>query len=469
VKRDAGAGLRALPSVDEVLRSSAAAPLLRQGGRAAARDAVRAALAEARGRLREGSGEAVSLEGVAQAALERLRAQVAPSLREVINATGIIIHTGLGRSLLATAAQEAIARVARAPCALETDLATGKRGSRDLHVRGLLCELTGAESATAVNNNAAAVALAINTLAAGREVIVSRGQEVEIGGSFRIPDVIRSAGCALVEVGTTNRTHPRDYEQAIGEGTALLLWVHPSNYRVVGFTAEVGLPDLVQLGRKAGVPVLADLGSGALLDLGRWGVEGEPVVRDAVAAGADVVVFSADKLLGGPQAGIAVGRAEVIARMKRNPLARVVRVDKLTLAALEATLQLYRDEERAVREIPTLRTITREAEGIARAARRLARRLEGPLAAVAEVTVEREMSQVGGGSLPTHGLPTTVVSLAPRAMSADELLAALRRLDPPVIARIRRDRVLLDLRTVSEEQAPQLETALLNLAEPRGF
>jgi L-seryl-tRNA(Ser) seleniumtransferase len=466
-----------------VLRSPSAQDLLDVFSRPRLADAVRLVLARARQRMGDNPSDPPDVsaacpssgaESVLNAARLTLEAEERAGIAEVINATGIIVHTGLGRSVLSKQACEALARAASRPCALELDLETGQRGSRDAHVNSLLCRLTGAAAATAVNNNAAAVALAVNTLAAGREVIISRGQLVEIGASFRMPDVIRHAGACLVEAGTTNRTRVEDYEKAITSNTALILWVHTSNYRIVGFSEEVQVEQLVELGKRNGLPVMADLGSGALLDLSRFGVGAEPIAQQILAAGADIVTFSGDKLLGGPQAGIilarqasgGLGQPDFIARMKKNPLMRVVRVDKLTLAALEATLGLYLDADRALSEIPTLRMIVEPAEKVRERAEALADALaaDEEFAKLARVSVEQGSSQVGGGALPTENIPTWLVALEPLRVSDEELARRLRTGSPPVVARVHRGRVLLDLRTVLPEQMDALREALLRAA-----
>jgi len=460
--------LRNLPSVDEVLRSPFAQQLLEAFSRPRLADAVRLVLAQARKGMIDNTSDPpdVSAESVLKAARLTLEAEENAGIAEVINATGIIVHTGLGRSVLSKQACEALARAASRPCALELDLDSGQRGSRDAHVSTLVCRLTGAAAATVVNNNAAAVALAVNTLAAGKEVVISRGQLVEIGASFRMPDVIRHAGACLVEAGTTNRTRVEDYEKAITPNTALLLWVHTSNYRIVGFSEEVQVEQLVELGKRNGLPVMADLGSGALVDLSRFGVGAEPIAQQIVAAGADIVTFSGDKLLGGPQAGIILGQPDFIARMKKNPLMRVVRVDKLTLAALEATLGLYLDADRALSEIPTLRMIVEPVEKVRERAEALADALSADedFARFARVSVERGSSQVGGGALPTENIPTWLVALEPLRVSDEELARRLRTSSPPVVARVHRGRVLLDLRTVLPEQMDALREALLRAA-----
>ncbi len=377
-----------------------------------------------------------------------------PSLRRVINATGVVLHTNLGRAPLAAAAREAAARVAAGYGNLEYDLQAGERGSRYDHCAELLRELTGAEAALVVNNNAAAVVLALNTLAEGRDAIVSRGELVEIGGSFRVPEVMAKSGARMREVGSTNKTHREDYEAAISADTGAILKVHRSNFRIVGFTAEVSLAELATLGRTHGVPVVNDLGSGLLLDLESIGLPHEPTASDALRDGADVVTMSGDKLLGGPQAGIILGRAEWIARMRKNPLCRAFRVDKLTLAALEATLALYRDPELAIREVPVLRMLALGAEELEQRARLWVDRLR-------EAGVSAEAvpgaSTVGGGAYPGVELPTTLVALNAAMRSAREVEAALRQGEPAVVARIVDGRVVLDPRTVFEEE----EAALL--------
>jgi L-seryl-tRNA(Ser) seleniumtransferase len=371
-----------------------------------------------------------------------------PSLRRVINATGIIVHTNLGRSVLSRTAAAAVAEAATGYSTLEYDVQSGERGSRHVHVESLLCRLTGAEAAMAVNNNAAAVMLAIAALARGRDAIVSRGQLVEIGGSFRIPDIMAESGARMVEVGTTNKTHLADYERALSDSTGLLLKVHSSNFRVVGFTEEVPLAELVELGSRHGVPVMEDQGSGVLFDLRPFGLPFEPTVAQSIDAGVSVVTASGDKLLGGPQAGIIVGTAEVIARLKAHPMARAVRLDKLQLAALEATLRASLDETRALAEIPTLRMLTEPVGAVRARAESLADRVRGATNG-ADVAVADEIARAGGGALPLADIPTVVVAVAPSTMSAGELEARLRcDGDPVVVARVKDGRVLIDPRTL---------------------
>jgi len=459
---EVGALLRQLPSVEEVLQEPATRALLTRLPRWAVLDGVREALDQARRRILSGGAPPEDLAAQAAALAE---SKARPSLRHLINATGVILHTNIGRACLPEAALQALLQVGRAYSTLEFDLEAGARGSRQIHVEGLLSRLTGAEAAFAVNNNAAAVLLAINTLAEGKEVIVSRGELVEIGGSFRIPDVMRKAGGLLREVGTTNRTRLTDYEAALSERTALLLKVHPSNFAIVGFTASVPLADLAALGRRHHVPVMVDLGSGALADLSPYGITGEETVAAVVRQGPDLVTFSGDKLLGGPQAGLAVGRRALVERLRKNPLARAVRIDKLSLAALEATLRIYLAGPAAVEAIPTLRCIALPADTVrarAEAAAGAVRAAGGDLSA----EVIPGSSEVGGGASPTEALPTVLLALRSRSRGAEALEAALRRHDPPVLARIKDGDVLLDLRTVAPEELPALTAALRALAAP---
>ncbi|MBA3014906.1 MAG: L-seryl-tRNA(Sec) selenium transferase [Proteobacteria bacterium] len=463
--------LRAIPKVDEFLGwlaggddesrlggdlGEATLPLIKR--------AVRETLDIARAAILDGSlidGEWLNCEALASEVRQRLALMLRPKFTTVINATGVVIHTNLGRSLLPDCAMDSIMRVGRHYSNLEFDLATGKRGSRYALVEDLLCELTGAEAALVVNNNAAAVLLVLGTLAAGREVVVSRGQLVEIGGSFRIPEVMERSGARLVEVGATNRTHLRDYEQAISSETALLLKVHTSNYRMIGFTSEVPLGEMVSLGARHGIPVMEDLGSGSLVDLTRCGLVKEPTVGEVVMSGVDVVTFSGDKLLGGPQAGLIVGRKAIIDRVKRNPLNRALRIDKFTLAGLEGVLRLYRDERAAMRTIPTLVMLSATRQDITKRAVRLKRLLGSGLDQVCQVELVNTESRVGGGAMPEQGLPSKALALRPLAMSVNALEQEFRQLDLPIIGRIERDALLLDLRTVSDQQVKPLAQAVL--------
>jgi len=446
--------LRALPSLDALLRGGAAAQLLTRYARPAVAEALRAALAAARAAIADDAASVPSAAALVADAAARLAALLAPGLRPVVNATGVVLHTNLGRAPLADAAVAALTAVAAQPCSLEIDLADGGRGRRDAAVAAHLVALTGAEDATVVNNNAAAVLLALNTLAEGREVVVSRGELVEIGGSFRIPDVCAKSLATLREVGTTNRTHADDYAQALTPRTALLLKVHPSNYRIAGFTAAVGLDVLAALGRAHGVPVMEDLGSGALVDLAAWGLPNEPLVADRLRQGADLVTFSADKLLGGPQAGIIVGRAALIERLRRNPLARALRCDKLTLAALEATLVLYRTAPDLAAALPTLRLLTRplaELETVGSAAAAL---LRHGLGADYTIALVDSAAAIGSGAQPTETLPSKAIAITHPSIAPLAIAARFRASTPPILGRVHDERFLLDLRCV--EHAPDL-------------
>jgi len=427
---------RQLPSVDALLAEESVAALQAQHPRALVVRAVRAVLHAARE-----DGGAAPAEGWARAVSNQLEQLAAPSLIPVINATGVVLHTNLGRALLAASAVRAMTAVAQSYASVEYDLGRGARGSRHAICRDLLMELTGAEDALVVNNAAAALLLALSALARDGDAIVSRGELVEIGGAFRVPDVMARSGTTLVEVGTTNRTHLDDYVRAITPRTRALLKVHRSNFRVTGFTAEVGAAEIAQLARASGAASLYDLGSGLLLDLSPWGLTGEPTVREAVASNVDIVVCSGDKLLGGPQAGIVLGKKQAIAACKTDPLARAVRADKFTLAGLEATLGLYRDEETARREIPTLRMLT--ADYVEMKRRGVALK-EG--VGKESVTLVDGFSEVGGGSFPEAKLPTCLVRLS--GGPPDRLIELLRAGDPPIIARIADDHVVLDPRTI---------------------
>jgi L-seryl-tRNA(Ser) seleniumtransferase len=451
---------RDLPSVNEVL---AALPALSSDGvlsHEALVDAVRQELAEIRHRLRTNAAAGVpELAALAAAAAARLAAGSAPVLRRVINATGVVLHTNLGRAPMAEAAAAAACEAARGYLNLELDLRTGTRSSRQNAVRGWLCRLTGAESATAVNNNAAATVIVLRAVCRHKEVVVSRGQLIEIGGSFRIPEIMTVSGALLREVGTTNITRLADYERAIGPETGALLRVHPSNYRVRGFTKSVPLEELVALGRKHGLPVIDDVGSGALLDFGRFALEGEPLVKASVATGADLVLFSGDKLLGGPQAGLIVGGKKWIHRIERDPFMRTFRLDKMVLAALEATLRLYLNEEVALREVSVLRLLGTPLDELQRRAEALASQLRS-LPGVESVRVQRDASAVGGGSLPDQTLPTWSIVIQPSHFSDAALAERLRTGTPAVVGRLHGGRLLLDLRTVFPQQDVDLAEAV---------
>jgi L-seryl-tRNA(Ser) seleniumtransferase len=445
--------LAAIPSVDRILQDPRVAPAIERHGRPLVVAELRELLAEYRGALKVGTAVPPAADAIVQGLLHRLDAVAAPSLRRVFNLTGTVLHTNLGRALLPREAIDAEALVLGAPSNLEYDLQAGERGERDAHLEGRLCRITGAEAATAVNNNAGAVLLALSSIAAGREVIVSRGELVEIGGSFRIPEILEAAGCALREVGTTNRTHLADYEKAIGPKTAALLKVHASNYAVVGFTASPVESELAALAHARGLPFVNDLGSGSLVALERFGLPAEPTPMRALAAGADLVTFSGDKLLGGPQAGLVVGRRELVARLRNNPLKRALRLDKGRIAALEAVLRLYLDPARLRERLPTLRLLTRPQDEIAALARRMRPALQAWCGERAEVGVEPCASQVGSGSLPVDRLPSVALRIASTEVKPVAVAKALRALPIPVIGRVHEDAVWLDLRCLEDEAA----------------
>jgi L-seryl-tRNA(Ser) seleniumtransferase len=444
----------AIPSVERILSSQAGQRLSSRFARGAVVDAVRAVLADVRERMKAGAAfedGALEIDALATRAESTLRAGATRRARRVVNATGVILHTNLGRARLAASAVEAAATAAAHAVALEYDLDAGGRGERDRLVEDHLIALTGAEAVTVVNNNAAALLLVLNSLAEGREVIVSRGELIEIGGSFRIPDVMAKSGAILREVGTTNRTHVSDYEDAIQDSTALLLKVHTSNYRIVGFTACVGLAELRDVAaRHGGLAVVEDLGSGALIDLSRFGLPHEPVVRERLAAGADIVTFSGDKLLGGPQCGVIVGRGGLIGRVARNPLKRALRCDKMTLAALEETLRLYRFDPAPEASLPTLWALTRPIEDLERVGREAAARIADVLGAGFDVGVEKSQAQTGSGSQPGVAIESRAIAVTSAVCAPDAIAARFRAADPPIIGRIERDRFLLDLRTIAD-------------------
>ena len=459
--------LRKLPAVDEILKEQRTQQWLEKHPRVLVLEAIRTAVEERRKAILKSAeredgqkmaGQSVSIPDILDHAEAILAELSEPSLRPVINASGVVVHTNLGRSILSDKAVQRIVEVSRSYSNLEYDIRAGERGKRYTHVEDILIRLTGVEAATAVNNNAAAVLLCLNTLARGKEVIVSRGELVEIGGSFRVPEVMERSGAKLREVGATNKTHLKDYEKAINENTGLLLKVHTSNYKIVGFTKEVTPAELSVLGKKRNIPVMWDLGSGSFVDLASYGVGDEPTVKQAVNAGVDVLTFSGDKLLGGPQAGLILGKKAYLDPIRSNPLARALRIDKLTLASLEATLTQYLDEEKAVREIPTLWMLTQPLEEIERKARLLARGFAG-LSGLS-VSLQDEMSQTGGGALPTGILPTKAVSISHQSLSANQIESRMRLGKPHVITRIKEGMVLFDPRTLNDEEIGKIVEAV---------
>jgi L-seryl-tRNA(Ser) seleniumtransferase len=456
---------RNLPSVSALLELPALQALPHP------REAVVSAIRDELDELRKHLGKQAALDGhaepasVARRVIARLDRELRPKLRTVINATGIVLHTNLGRAPIAEAAARAAYQAARGYLNLELDLETGKRSSRQNAIRDWVCKLTGAESATAVNNNAAATVIALRALAKGKEVIVSRGQLIEIGGSFRIPDIMGVSGATLREVGTTNITRAADYEKAIGPSTAALMQIHTSNYRISGFTETPALAELVALGRKHNVPVIDDIGSGAMLDFARFGFEGEPIARQSVAAGADLVLFSGDKLLGGPQAGIIAGKRAWVQKIEKDPLMRAFRLDKMTLAALETTLRIYLDASAALREVPVLRLLDTPLETLRERAEALAARLRDIPGVRATVAAE-DIAFVGGGSLPDQRMRTWVVEVEPASRSDEDFACRLRTGDPAVLGRLRDGKLLFDVRTVFPEQIDALAARIGDCAAP---
>src|SRR5437899_2383935 len=457
---------RGLPSVHDILQVAAVQALTGEHAHEVVVEAIRQEITELRQRLSRGEildGEAAA-DIIAERVRDRLGRNFRPKLRPVINATGIVLHTNLGRAPIAEESARAAYDAARGYLNLELDLETGNRSSRQLAIREWVCRLTGAESATAVNNNAAATVIALRALCQGKEVIISRGQLIEIGGSFRIPEIMAVSGAILREVGTTNITRLADYERAIGPATGALMQVHSSNYRISGFTQSVPLVDLVELGKKRSLPVIDDIGSGALLDFARFGFTGEPVARDSIAAGADLVLFSGDKLLGGPQAGILAGRKEFIQKIERDPLMRAFRLDKMTLAALETTLRLYLNEERALQEVPGLRMLGIPLPELRQRAELLAVRLR-EVEGIAKVKVCEDVAYVGGGSLPDQALKTCVLEVEARDLGDEDLAHRLRLGTPSVIGRLRDGKLVLDVRTIFAHQEDDLIQAVRQAAK----
>jgi len=453
-----------LPKVDELLNNEEIQTILGKVPRVFVVDAVREEIDNIRKKivdLKEDIDDNFKIDyrRLIDDIIENINGKKQMHLKKVINATGVVLHTNLGRALLSESIMDQISNVANNYSTLEFDIDTGKRGSRYSHVEDVLVKLTGAESALVVNNNAAAVLLVLGTLAKNKEVVISRGQLVEIGGSFRVPDVMEQSGAKLVEVGTTNKTHLLDYERAINEETAALLKVHTSNYKIIGFTKEIDLIDLSALGNKYNIPVIEDIGSGTFIDFSKYGIQKEPTVQESITKGADIVTFSGDKLLGGPQAGIIVGKKKYIDLMKKNPITRAFRVDKLTLAALEGTLRIYFDERDAIEKIPTLRMLTLPIEEIKRKADLLIKMIgENPQAYLIERM--EGVSQVGGGALPLEELPTVLIAVRPKKISVNRCEDLLRTFQIPIIARINEDKLILDVRTIKEEEFETISRAI---------
>ncbi len=461
--------LRQLPGVDAILEILKGAPFFDDIPHTVLIRAIRSAIEERRQSIIQDDGkplsDSLSDQSITTSVKRFVERASTLNLRRTINATGIVVHTNLGRSLLAETAIENIIEVSGRYSNLEFDLEKGKRGSRYAAVEDIICEISGAESSMVVNNNAGAVLLALETLSRNKKVIVSRGELVEIGGSFRIPDVMAKSGGILCEVGTTNRTHPRDYENAIDEQTALLLKVHKSNYSVVGFSAEVPLNELVELGHKHNLPVMEDLGSGTFVDFSRYGLMKEPTVQDSVAAGADIITFSGDKLLGGPQAGLIIGKRDYIDRIKRNPINRALRIDKMTLAALEVTLRLYRDPQKVVQTIPTLRMLLQPIAVLEEKAARLKKQLEKSGQERVTIRSLDLASRPGGGSMPMLELPSKGLGIKVRGMSVNTIEKAMRRYCPPIIGRIEEDMFIMDMRTIQDDELALIQHAFDNLLQ----
>ena len=459
--------LRLLPGVDKLLDHAGRDPFFNDIPKTLVVNAIRQNLDTLRNLILSADqnidNRSLSESRIMESVKQVVAKAIQPNLKQVVNATGIVVHTNLGRSLLPEEVIANLGTIAGRYSNLEYDLEAGKRGSRYSSVEDILCEICGAEAGLVVNNNAAAVLLCLETVARNKEVIVSRGELVEIGGSFRIPDVMAKSGGILKEVGTTNRTHIRDYENAINANTALLLKVHRSNYSVIGFTAEVSLKELVDLGKRHAKPVMEDLGSGTFIDFSKYGLVKEPTVRESVAAGPDIVTFSGDKLLGGPQAGIIVGKKAIIDSVKQNPLARALRIDKMTLAALETILRLYRDENKAVRLIPTLQMLTMDNDEIVNRAVSLAKRLEPIDKKRLNIDLIDLSSKAGGGSLPLLDLPSKGLKITIKGMSANKLEKNMRKNTPPIIGRIEDDGFVIDPRTLLDDDLPIIRSAFEEL------
>ncbi len=466
MKQEPRTHLSRIPSVEKVKRTPKIAALLEELSDTFVTGVVRRVLEGIRSAQRKTGGDnsLLQLSAIENEVVDRVKGALSPALRRVINGTGIVIHTNLGRSLVGPKVIGAMTDAASHYCNLEIDLSTGERGHRDSIIEPVICGVIGAEAATVVNNNAAAVMLVLDTFAKGREVIVSRGELIEIGGSFRIPEVMTKSGAKLIEVGATNRTYIADYERALSPETALLLKVHPSNYRIVGFTNQIGLAELVELGRRHAIPVMEDLGSGAILDMTQFGIAGEPTPQSSIQAGADIVTFSGDKLLGGPQAGIIIGKAEYIKAIRKNPLMRALRVDKITLSAIGTLFQIFYSCRAPEKEIPTLALIARTPGEILEIAKSVLDRLDAKTRRILAAEIVDGESQVGGGSCPGQNLPTKLLGIKPKEISPDQIASRLRRNSPPIVGIIRNDSFCLDFRTVQTDELPEIVKALQNLA-----
>lgn len=449
--------LQKIPSIDKLLQSKQIQESIKKHSRERVVQALRSILKNLRNKIIENNLREISEEKIATEVESIIDNENRSSLKKVINATGTIIHTNLGRSILPDEAIEAMSNSASSMVNLEYDIEKGKRGSRDSHLESLICKLTGAEAATVVNNNAAALMLTLNSLAKRKEVIISRGELVEIGGSFRIPEIMKASSCKMVEVGTTNKTRSADFEEALSEKTGIILKVHTSNYRVVGFTESADMKKLVALGKKNDLPVVEDLGSGAIIDLSQYGLPREPVVSERIAAGVDIVTFSGDKLLGGPQAGIIVGKKALIKKLNKNPLKRVLRVDKITVAALEALFKLYLNKETIKERLPLLRFMTRPLAEMEKVAEDASKKLKLLFGNEAIIEIKGGVSEIGSGSLPGEELPTKIITITHKKLSPSKLAKLFRNNDPPIIGRISGDKLILDVRCIEKGDELVLE------------
>ncbi|MEN8263411.1 MAG: L-seryl-tRNA(Sec) selenium transferase [Nitrospirota bacterium] len=453
--------LSELPQVDECLKSPLGQKWIESHYRKIVIRSIREVIDSRRKEILEGKKPEISIDAMAEDIERLIRKYSSYKLRPLINASGVVIHTNLGRAILSDKAIENVLATSGSYSNLEYEISKGKRGKRYSHIKSIICELTGAEDAVVVNNNAAAVLICLDTFAKGREVIVSRGELIEIGGSFRVPAIMQSSGAILREVGTTNKTHLSDYENALCGNTALFLKVHQSNYKVIGFTGEVPVEELVKLGREFKIPLVDDLGSGCMISLKKYGIHDEPTVQEVLSSGVDLVTFSGDKLLGGPQAGIIAGKAKMIRKIQKNPMMRAMRIDKMTFAALEATFMQYLDEEEAIRNIPTVRMLTQTQEAIRKRARKILSALKKTISDNAGIEIITDQSRAGGGSLPEADFPTFAVSIKPHGFSVNELEKRLRLGGPPVISRIKEDVILIDARTVQDKEVKTLVSCIL--------